>query len=397
MMLIKHSVTNFQSFLDKVEVSWIQNNQVPESDWVARDNDGAKLSKVMAVLGHNASGKTALLKSMVFLHWFVCGSFLSLKPDEKIPLSPHFLAQDIPSEFEALFIYNGQILKYELKCNTDRVLYESLHRKKERFGYVFVREWEESTKTYTIKQKDFGMSGSRAEEACNLRQNASFISIAAQHGVPYAIELASINVRSNIVWNGKLNLSREHIYEAAEDYSQEKLQSDWMRNLLKSWDLGLNNIEINEINIQDNEGNAIKKWIPFGVHDVRGGIYRLPLTQESNGTQSAFVLLWRILPVLLNGGLAIIDEFEGDLHPHMLEPILDLFANPKTNPKNAQIFFTCHVPEILNLIPKSQVILVEKENGVSDAWRMDDIKGIRADDNFYAKYMSGVYGAVPNI
>ena len=98
------------------------------------------------------------------------------------------------------------------------------------------------------------------------------------------------------------------------------------------------------------------------------------------------------------GGLAVIDELEADLHPHMLAPILDLFFNPRTNPKNAQIIFTCHAPEILNTLHKSQVLLVEKDDHhVSDAWRLDEVKGVRADDNLYAKYMAGAYDAVPQV
>lgn len=81
----------------------------------------------------------------------------------------------------------------------------------------------------------------------------------------------------------------------------------------------------------------------------------------------------------------------------MLEPILDLFANPNTNPNQAQLLFTCHAIEVLNLVHKSQVMLVQKNADCeSTASRMDAVVGIRNDDNFYAKYMAGAYGAVPN-
>jgi hypothetical protein len=82
----------------------------------------------------------------------------------------------------------------------------------------------------------------------------------------------------------------------------------------------------------------------------------------------------------------------------MLEPILDLFANPRTNPHKAQLLFTCHAMEVLNLLHKSQVTLVEKnEFNESSAWRLDSVEGIRADHNHYAKYMAGAYGAVPQL
>jgi len=98
------------------------------------------------------------------------------------------------------------------------------------------------------------------------------------------------------------------------------------------------------------------------------------------------------------GGIAIIDELEVDLHPHLLPLIVELFANPQTNPKNSQLLFASHSVEILNYLEKEQVILVEKnENCKSELYRLDELKGVRRDDNIYAKYMAGAYGAVPNI
>jgi AAA15 family ATPase/GTPase len=123
----------------------------------------------------------------------------------------------------------------------------------------------------------------------------------------------------------------------------------------------------------------------------------LPFFEESSGTQSAFVLLRVILPVLENGGVAIIDEIDNDLHPHMLPHILELFKFEHTNPHQAQIIFTCHTPEVLNILKKHQSYLVEKIDQKSEAWRLDNVLGLRTDDNLYAKYMAGALSAVPNL
>jgi len=43
-------------------------------------------------------------------------------------------------------------------------------------------------------------------------------------------------------------------------------------------------------------------------------------------------------------------------------------------------------------------VLVEKDAQCeSDAWRLAAVKGVRADDNLYAKYMAVTYGAVPRL
>ena len=45
-----------------------------------------------------------------------------------------------------------------------------------------------------------------------------------------------------------------------------------------------------------------------------------------------------------------------------------------------------------------QMYLVEKNNNSeSHVYRLNQIKGIRSDDNFLSKYMTGAYGAFPKI
>lgn len=185
---------------------------------------------------------------------------------------------------------------------------------------------------------------------------------------------------------------------AAAYFSVSPLQQAKMNQLLCNWDLGLSGIDLKKIQLNPVDTPEETSWFPFGRHVSGADTFSLPFTLESNGTQSAFVMLSSLLPVLESGGLAVIDEFENDLHPHMLEPILDLFANPLTNPHHAQLIFSTHAIEVLNLVEKSQVMLVEKDKlCISTAYRLDTVEGIRNDDNFYAKYMAGAYGAVPQL
>lgn len=397
-MLVSYRFRNFQSFRDWTEVDWSQNLKVPETDWLTQGTSGERLAKVMAVLGHNASGKTALLKALVFVHWFIGRSFAQAAPLDAIPVSPHFSAPEEPVEFEVVAELDGTLWRYELACTPKRVIREALYRKKERYGYVFIRETTEDGSSYKVKQQEFGFPAGKAEEACNLRQNASLIALAAQYGVPLATRLANAFVMSNINALGRMHMSHDLLFDAAEYFAKQTDQKKKMIKLLTGWDLGLSDVTLLEKTITRQDGSTIQRWIPHGVHRVASRDIELAMIEESSGTQAAFVLLMLLLPVLEAGGLAIIDEFENDLHPHMLEPILDLFANPATNPHNAQMLFTCHAVEVLNMLPKSQVMLVEKDTHCeSSAWRLDSVEGIRSDDNYYAKYMAGAYGAVPDL
>lgn len=393
-MLHSYSFSNFQSFREKTKVDLRLNQKTALTDWMAVAATGERLSKLMAIIGPNGSGKTALLKPLPFLNWFIASSFQS-QPDAPLPLSPHFSAPDLPSEFEVVLDFDGILWRYELRCTPERVLHEALYQRRERFNYVFVRDWEAASQTYKVKQQDFGLS---PREARKVRANASLISTAAQYGVPLATRMATGYVVSNVNFMGRRTIDEAALLSAAEYFSSRPEHSAKMSALLAAWDLGLSNVEVREIPVATPEEPSKTIWYPFGRHKGTDTEALLPFVVESSGTRGAFVLLSHLLQALEIGGLAVIDEFENDLHPHMLEPILDLFSNPATNPHNAQLIFTCHATEVLNLIHKSQVTLVEKDELCeSSACRLDEVEGIRNDDNYYAKYMAGAYGAVPNL
>ena len=82
----------------------------------------------------------------------------------------------------------------------------------------------------------------------------------------------------------------------------------------------------------------------------------------------------------------------------MIFSFFELFIHPETNPKKAQMIFSTHSHRILSRLDKCQIVLTEKNNnGESISWRLDEMSGVRSDDNYYLKYITGAYGAVPKI
>ncbi|OGS94348.1 MAG: abortive infection protein [Gallionellales bacterium RIFCSPLOWO2_12_FULL_57_18] len=391
-MLHSYAFSNFQSFRERVEVDLSISRKVTMTEWMTEAATGERVSKLMAVIGPNGSGKTALLKPMVFISWFIANSFQN-PPDAGIPVTPHAAAVNEPTELECMLDFDGKLWRYVLRCTPERVLHEALYQKRERFGYVFLRDWDAAANSYVVKQQDFGLA---PPEARKVRPNVSLIAWAAQFGVPLAMRMTAPYVNSNVNVLGRVQIGNQDVQNAAQHFSAHPEQRKRMEQLLSAWDLGLSGVELVELSVSNPQVPDQKIWVPFGRHKNKTAEFKLPFALESSGTQGAFVLLSRLLQTLEIGGLAVIDEFENDLHPHMLEPILDLFANPSTNPHQAQLLFTCHAIEVLNLVHKSQVMLVQKnEDCESTASRMDAVEGIRNDDNYYAKYMAGAYGAVP--
>ena len=397
-MLHRYRFKNFFSFAEETEVSFQLNRQVPDSDLVFLSPSGVRLSKAVAAIGPNASGKTNVLKSLVFLGRFVSYSFTSGKPEDAIPVQAHFFSDSEDSEFEIEFEVNGQQYRYWLVVNPERVVHESLHLKTSKyFSFIFRRDLHELSSAYDIRQQKFGFA---AGEAKKVRRNASLIATAAQYNVPLAKELADYFSRfhSNVSYSGQNDFEARDVFEAADFFIDRPTLRIQMSEILSSLDLGLDEVIIESRPVLGSEAGKKGKYnIPFGVHRKGRRKLELPFCYESSGTQAVFVLLEKILPALEQGGVVIIDEMEADLHPDMITAILDLFIDPERNPHNAQVIFTCHAHEILNDLQKEQVILIEKDtNGFSEAWRLGDMRGVRRDDNLYAKYRAGAYGAVPN-
>lgn len=396
-MIYSFGGRNFYSFRDSFSVDFRVQPQAGEREIFHEDHAGQKANAVMAVFGANASGKTHLLKVLGFLQWFIIRS-AQHKPDEPNWSPMYFQFTDAPDKVTDLFLefeLGGEHFRYDLSLDEDRVLRESLHKKKVRFATVFEREW--TGNEYRFKSQGFGENAAQVPQ----RQNASFISTALllENTMARRIDAAFSACYGNVWALGRSNRHDplpEHLLSTAEFFDENQDHLAWVNRRLANFDLGLNEISILKLEATTKEGKPVEQVYPFGVHQHGAKEYRLPLMEESRGTQALFVLLRYILPVLKSGGVAFIDEFEMGLHSHMVPVLVDLFYTRKHNPKGAQLIFSCHSDYILTQLEKYQVQLVDKDDeGVSTTYRLDDVKGVRNVDNLYAKYHAGAYGGVP--
>ena len=406
-----HSFTfkNFCSFANSATISFedIRKGVETKNNMFIDTTSGARISKVMIVIGPNASGKTNALKALAFLSWFVRNSFAGLEGEKEAILVDSFAFsedKESVSEFELVFDHNNTIYKYILHLCQTHVIKEELYRKEEtqHFNYLFKRNWNPKTESSDIVQR-INLKTEVVKEI--LRKNVSLIAASVAIKNDILTDIASFwqNIISNVNRMGKLwdtsSLGDRGLFEATEVYNKNQNLFNKAVQFLKDIDLGRDGVLIKEGEARNPKtGEAKKMYLPYGVHKVNEKQYNLPFAFESSGTKNMFVLLHFLMPAIEQGGIAVIDELEIDLHPHAVPQIIELFANPATNPNNSQLLFTSHSLEVLNHLEKEQIILVEKKQECkSELYRLDELKGIRRDDNIYAKYMAGAYGAVPNI
>lgn len=387
---------NFYSFCEETIIDFsLGKKPTPSGFDIIVDNQ--RYNKVIAIVGANGAGKTQLLKPLAFLSWFVSKSFLNNDPEADIPCEPHRLNVGEPSYFQLEFSLNNTDYRYELDIKNKSVEYEALFEKTStQYSYLFKREHTEQGFQY--KQKGFSFPKAQAERT---RSNTSILGAAHSYDIPEAKPFIDFFERINsfnVASSGRRHIQPHSFYQSAELIHDDP---EWLQIISMSlceFDLGLSDIEIREKKSIDRNGKDRSIFVPYGIHTTEDKEkFELPFWEESSGTQSAFVLVIPILQTLANGGIVVIDELDNDLHPHLIPVLLEWFEFKETNPHHAQLIFTCHAPEVLNLLQKHQVYLVEKQNQRSEAWRLDEVTGLRADDNLYAKYMAGALGATPKL
>ena len=393
-MIINFEFSNFQSFKELANISF-ESSAKYEGDFGFFQEKGSNLSKLLMVIGPNGGGKSNLLRALSFVTWFMQSSFGEIKPGQQIPVSPHFSSPSDPSTFKMTFIANKVIYEYFLALTSQRVLVEQLRSKNpktNKFKSIFKRHFNDSSQSYDWDRDK------ELIQVFDVQDNASTISTGVYLKNKLCEKVGAFKISRNMQFIGFNTYHSSHIFQAGHFFSQNPDLLNRARNFLPKLDLGLSDFEIDAKDVLGPNQQSIKVFMPVGIHKVCGQDKKLEFLFESMGTQTALWLLQFILPVLEEGGVCILDELDTHLHPELFEIFLNLFLNQNSNPHNAQLIFTSHQHAQLNLLEKSQIQLVEKDKScVSRTWRLSEMKGMRPDDNYAAKYRAGAYGAIPEV
>ena len=203
------------------------------------------------------------------------------------------------------------------------------------------------------------------------------------------------NIKSNVTYFGLLDKNQEEYSNVAEFYNNNKEVFGFTIQMLKKFDTGISDIEIKTYKDSDDKNHCY----PVFIHNLADSKPILLYHSQSSGTKSLFNLLAIYNLTLRSGGILILDEFDLTLHPDILPHLVELFESSDTNPNRAQLLFSTHNNDIIDIMGKYKTYLFNKENGESYGYRLDEIKEniIRNDRPITPLYKSGKLGGVPKI
>jgi AAA domain, putative AbiEii toxin, Type IV TA system len=403
-MIYRLEIENFYSIRDRQVIDLRVARNTPDDDGrLAPIWPGAaeRAPKIAAFFGPNASGKSNVLKALPFLAWFLSRSFqappetlaqfYSRFQDDVMPARPSRLAFEFsgPADPAGIDTPDAQACGYAYEVTLSGAGTEPLRVLNETLTYrpsgaarnlrLFARDQDGHVRAgRAFGLAEYGMVLDKV-----VRPNASVVSTLAALNHPFSIMLAKIEalVRTNIFVDGhEVTDSAIVQYYASNAQHLKRLNREIAR-----LDLGVCGISVQPV------GNGVEMFF-----DHAGLSAPLSRRSESHGTWQFVELFPMLIQALDSGGIAIVDELDLALHPFVLPEILRWFRDPQRNPSNAQLWASCQNASMLEDLSKEEVYFCKKnEAGSTQIYGLRDILSVRRDDNYYRKYLGGVYGAVP--
>ena len=363
------------------------------------------------VFGANASGKSAILKSMADMRRAVLDSFRSRNGASSIykPFALDPQTREEPSSYAVELIIGGVRWQYGFEINNHRVLEEyAFYYPKGRQALVFNRTGDSLDFGVTLQSSDI-----RVLEKL-LKEDALILSVVEATEDVTLLPLFKW-FKQNYFYITSNN-SRPRILQTASMLQDEEFKNQLL-SLIRLADLGITGIRRTEPDpdkadrfkrairiLEGKEENTEKDDIilldEFKLEHHGNTIsVELEPDYESIGTLTWVSLIGPILDVLKEGSVLLIDELDASLHPDLVAVLINLFQDSSTNPYCAQIIFNAHDMTILNRhhsrLGRDQIWFTEKDSrGVSKLYSLAEFR-TRREEAPYVSYLKGRYGALP--
>lgn len=422
-MLITFTVVNFRSIRDEAMLDLRARRRTGTSihPW-----DG-NLAPVAAIYGPNASGKSALLSALGTVSHLVRDSYRNLRrPNLRTAFALDDVSRECPTVFDIEFIADdGHRYGYTVIVDDRIVVREELYLYRTARPTLLFDRVSDSASSYGIDDAPSGikfgaaLTGPNKSVENTLRPDALYLSAAAAAGHP-GLEAP---IRWLVDGLSCYNTIGYHsgLADVFDRMDADHAHRSKILDVLRATDLGVTGgtttrRELTETELADRRRIVQALADPKEEFDVaadevdltlthRGvdGDYPLPFYIESDGTQALVTHADAIVTAIHRGAVCVFDEIDSSLHPDVVRYLVALFTDVRTNPKQAQLVFTTHDVSLLAPtsgeapLAREHVWFMEKDrDGVSGLYPATDFD-VRKTDNLMRGYLTGRFGALPDI
>ena len=416
-MLIEFSVQNFLSFREPAHFSLVKGSRSELENTNVIGHDALStppLLRSAAIYGPNAAGKSNLIKAMKVMEQMVRKSASETQAGELLSITPFLLDEDSakhPCEFEVHFISEGVRYQYGFAATQKRITEEwLLAYPKGRPQRWIDRRYDSENQAYVWGTMD-KLTGKKQLWQETTRSNALFLST--------AIQLNNQQLQPVFNWFSEIlrvvGFGHWHQSISIGMCKQEDTRKNVV-SFLRTADIDIDDVKLEEKKldfhilpdeIPDSVKNQlVKEFKDDSIINVKtahildsGKKVFFDLRDESDGTQKIFALAGTWKDTLEHGYVLVVDELHDNLHPVIVRYLVNLFHNPETNPKGAQLVITTHDTSILSqdVFRRDQVWFCEKDESHSTVlFPLTDF-GVRKKENLERGYLSGRYGALPYV
>lgn len=404
-MVLEIKISNFFSVKEEVTLDLRAGNLNTAKTKSLKNNvfkfNDIEVLKSVAIYGANASGKSNILKTIMFCNSMIFASHLH---NENSVFAFHKFKFDgftkKPSSYSIRFVINNIEYLYSFSLNSLEILTEKLYYYPNgKKAKVFVR----NEKAGETKKDKYSFGGGVIKRPFDVAESTSvktlFISRASQMDRDIPKQVFNFFHRDFILRQSNYTLSNaDRLIEANKSLLLKALQMadsdivDFKQQIRKNKGKNIKaNFATEEVVFEDTEIESLEiktyhKFMPNVSFDFN--------TEESEGTKQVFMLMLTILDVVRNNKILLIDEIERSLHPKIVEYILQIFNASE----RSQLIFTTHNTNLLDLnkLRKDQIWFAnKKEDGGSDLYSLYDYNDFRDTMDLEKAYLQGRFDSVP--
>lgn len=427
-MLIEFRFKNFRSFRDEATLSMEATGLSSFKNCLIPLTTTVKLLPACAIYGKNGGGKSNVIRAFWLAVQFIRNAQRTQHERAVIPVNPFALndySKEEPTEFDFVYTSNGIKYWYGFSATREKIFSEYLyHAPKGQKALIFSRTAQEFS--FTEEKTKRSMIGEMVAD------NQLFFSVACtMNDAPCVAAMRWF--RDQVYFSRDYSDIPKQLIEYSEDKNMLKAISDYA----KAADLGIQDMQFEFDSKEIDEDTTLPNDIPDGIKtalvqfmhalsessnngeiplkmgevtakashqgenkDGKKSSYLLDLADESDGTRKMMAIAPAIESALHTGGILLVDELERELHPKLVNFIIAKFQSKTSNPNGAQIVFTTHNTELMNLelLRKDQLYFVDKQDkdGASELYSISEFS-TRTTDNIRKGYLVGKYGATPDI